>query len=204
MTMPLADPDDIARAVRALRAGGVVAFPTETVFGLGAAISRPDGVRLVFDLKRRPLSQPLPALVSSAEMAHPLVAEWPARADAMARRHWPGPLTLVLAKSPLVPDVVTAGGRTIALRCPAHPVALALIEALGEAVAATSANLHRGAPALAADEVRRVFPHELVTVLDGPPPPAGLPSTILFLGATPGDDRILREGPIAPADLGHD
>src|SRR5262245_36799749 len=134
------DPAVIARAAELLRAGRMVAFPTETVYGLGANALDPDAVRGIFGAKGRPASNPL--IVHVSELAHlaKVADDWPEAARLLAGRFWPGPITLVLPKREELPEVVTAGGPTVAVRCPAHPVAQALIRAAGVPVAAPSAN----------------------------------------------------------------
>src|SRR5262245_54040002 len=117
------EPEAIARAAEVLRRGGLVAFPTETVYGLGAAALDPAAVARVFEAKDRPAANPLIVHITGAEEARELTTSWPEAAARLAARFWPGPLTLVLPRSPRVPDLVTAGGPTVALRVPAHPVA---------------------------------------------------------------------------------
>src|SRR6266851_7124371 len=117
-------PSQISEAAALLRAGKLVAFPTETVYGLGANALDPAAVQKIFTAKGRPPSSPLIVHIHSIEMAKTLAASWPDAAEQLARRFWPGPLTLVLPKRPLVPDIVTAGLPTVGLRIPAHPVAL--------------------------------------------------------------------------------
>ena len=131
---------DLARAAALLRAGGTVAFPTETVYGLGANAFDPAAVERIFTAKRRPHTSPLIVHVDSIEMARGLAARWPDAAETLARRYWPGPLTLVVAKRPEIPDIVTAGLPTVGLRMPAHALALELIRAAGVPIAGPSAN----------------------------------------------------------------
>src|SRR5438552_2157485 len=119
--------DFIARAAAVLRAGGLVAFPTETVYGLGANALDAAAVARIFAAKGRPAINPLIVHVASVEQARELAAEWPGAAEGLAARFWPGPLTLVLPKRPSVPEIVTAGAATVGLRVPAHPVARALL-----------------------------------------------------------------------------
>src|SRR5579864_2702934 len=130
----------IKEAAQILRDGGLVAFPTETVYGLGANALDAAAVAKIYELKGRPETSPLIVHASSIEMARALVTEWPAEAEALAQRYWPGPLTLVLPKAPSIPDIVTAGLWTVGVRVPAHPIALALIDRAGVPVAAPSAN----------------------------------------------------------------
>src|SRR5579862_7585599 len=127
-------------AAQRIRRGELVAFPTETVYGLGANALDAAAVRQIFELKGRPETSPPIVHVSSIEMARRYAAEWPTEADELARAYWPGPLTLVLARSAEIPDIVTAGLPTVGLRMPAHEIALRLIEAAGVPIAAPSAN----------------------------------------------------------------
>ncbi len=120
--------DKIRHAAALLRAGKLVAFPTETVYGLGANALDAEAVARIFEAKGRPSSSPIIVHVSSVEMAKQVVSEWPERAELLASKFWPGPLTLVLKKQLAVPDLVTAGLDTVGVRMPSHPVALALIE----------------------------------------------------------------------------
>src|ERR1019366_41972 len=129
-------PDVIARAAAVARAGGLVAFPTETVYGLGANALDPAAVARIFTAKGRPAANPLIVHVAEIADARTMVAAWSDLAQRLAERFWPGPLTLVLPKHSSVPDPVTAGGPTVALRIPAHPVALALLGACGLPLAA--------------------------------------------------------------------
>src|SRR5437870_1666420 len=131
----------IQLAARILRAGGLVAFPTETVYGLGANALDVRAVARVFEVKGRPRFDPLIVHVADRRRAESLVTEFPLAARQLAERFWPGPLTLVLPKTDEVPDLVTAGGPTVAVRVPDHPVALALLRAADLPVAAPSANL---------------------------------------------------------------
>src|SRR4029453_13390233 len=130
----------ISEAAKLIRAGRLVAFPTETVYGLGANALDPEAVARIFAAKGRPRTSPLIVHVDSIEMARTLASIWSDTADRLARRYWPGPLTLVVPKRPEVPDIVTAGLPTVGLRMPAHPLALELIRASGLPIAAPSAN----------------------------------------------------------------
>src|SRR5947209_3761128 len=127
--------DRIARAAAVLRGGGLVAFPTETVYGLGALALDAEAVGRIFAAKGRPANNPIIVHVADAAAARRVVADWPDAAERLAARFWPGPLTLVLPRGADVPDAVTAGGPTVAVRVPAHPVALALLRAVGAPVA---------------------------------------------------------------------
>lgn len=201
MTERLApSPEGIARAAELLAAGEVVAFPTDTVYGVGVAGTRPDRLTALFELKDRPLDRRIPMLV--ADLAQAARAGWEAddRARALAERFWPGALTLVLpwcAGAPPNPEI----GGTQAFRAPDHPAALALIEAAGP-MFATSANVSDEPDTLGADEVLIAFATRqdgLAAVVDGGAVPGGRASTVLDLSVTPA--RILRPGPITAEQL---
>lgn len=196
---PALNAAEIEAAARLLRAGRLVAFPTETVYGLGANALDPEAVARIYAVKGRPPTSPLIVHVASIEMAQALVASWPEDADRLARRFWPGPLTLVLDKQPAIPSIVTAGLPTVGLRMPAHPLALALIRAAGVPLAAPSANRFTQLSPTTADHVRRGLGSEVDLILDGGPCPVGIESTVLSLvGAHP---VLLRPGGIARAEL---
>jgi L-threonylcarbamoyladenylate synthase len=194
------DPARTAIAAQRLRAGAVVALPTETVWGLAADASSEAAVRALYEIKGRPPRQPLPVLVADAHMARALAADWPDRAQELVQRFWPGPLTLVVPKSRAIPDLVTAGEPTVALRCPSHPAPLALVREFAGPLALTSANLSGQPPAHDADAVRTTFA-DRVFLLEGGPAPGGAASTILRLAGPHGPEEILREGPITSAEL---
>jgi L-threonylcarbamoyladenylate synthase len=186
--------DRIERAATLLRRGGLVAFPTETVYGLGVNALDREAVRRLFEAKGRPATDPLIVHVGSLEDAMPLVAHVPAPARTLAARFWPGPLTLVLPRSAAVPDEVTAGLETVAIRVPAHPVARALIAAAGVPTAAPSANLFsRPSPTCAAHVIADLG-GRIDLVLDGGPTEVGVESTVLDLARDP--PVILRPGAV--------
>lgn len=185
----------VERAAALIRAGKLVAFPTETVYGLGANALDAAAVERIFTAKGRPRTSPLIVHVDSVEMARGLAAEWPEAAEALARRYWPGPLTMVLPKRPIVPDIVTAGLPTVGLRMPAHPVALQLIRAAGVPIAAPSANRFTELSPTAAGHV----PDEIAdAVLDGGAARVGIESTVISLA---GPATLLRPGVIPLPDL---
>src|SRR5579859_1593633 len=188
----------IKEAAERLRAGGVVAFPTETVYGLGANALDAAAVAKIYELKGRPAASPLIVHAASIEMVRSLVAEWPERAAELAERWWPGPLTLVLAKSAAVPDIVTAGLPTVGVRIPAHPLALELIREAGVPLAAPSANRFTGLSPTTAEHVREAF-GDAVPVLDGGPCQVGIESTVVSLVG--GKITLLRPGMIALPDI---
>ncbi len=195
--------EQITSAAGVLRAGGVVAFPTETVYGLGADAMNEAAVRRVFAIKGRPSRNPLIVHVSSVEMATRCAkpGAFDARAARLASAFWPGPLTLVLPKAASAPDVVTGGGPTVAIRVPAHPVALALIEALGGPIVGPSANVSGHVSPTTAAHVRAEF-GDAVMVLEGGACVAGIESTVLWLGAGGNDRaRVLRQGVISAGQI---
>jgi len=185
-------------AAARIREGRLVAFPTETVYGLGANALNARAVARIFELKGRPASSPLIMHAASIEMARGLVMEWPAMADELAARYWPGPLTLVLSKSQQIPDVVTAGLPTVGVRVPAHPLALRLIEMAGVPIAAPSANPFTHLSPTTAQHVIDEF-GDGVDVLDGGPSQVGIESTVVSLVG--GKLTLLRPGMISMGDV---
>lgn len=189
----------IAEAAAALGAGDLVAFPTETVYGLGANALNADAVARIFAAKGRPATNPLIVHIAQSADASAL-ADTSAPAFArLAAAFWPGPLTLVLPKQPIVPDIVTAGGPTVALRVPRHPVALALLQAAGVPLAAPSANRSEQLSPTRAQHVVEGLEEAVDIVLDGGPAEVGLESTVLDLTEQP--PRLLRPGHITCSDL---
>ena len=188
------EPDLIADAALCLRRGGLVAFPTETVYGLGVAALDAAAVRRLFAAKGRPPDDPLIVHVASLDRLAPLVSLRPSLVDALAARFWPGPLTLVLRRSTLVPDEVTAGLETVAVRVPAHPVAQALLAAADIPVAAPSANLFSRPSPTRAAHVLHDLDGRIDMVIDGGPTQVGVESTVLDLsGDVP---EVLRPGAV--------
>lgn len=190
----------LARAAEVLRAGGLVAFPTETVYGLGAHALDERAVARIYAAKGRPAYNPLIAHVADADAARALVSAWPLAAELLARAFWPGPLTLVLPKRALVPDAITAGLPDVAVRVPGHPVALALLRAAGIPVAAPSANRFTQLSPTSAEHVVASLGDAVDLVLDGGPTTVGIESTVVDLsGPLP---RMLRPGMIDAAQIG--
>lgn len=173
--------DAIVIGKQLLEAGQLVAFPTETVYGLGANALDVDAVLRIFEAKGRPQFDPLIVHCDSPEHAFALASDIPVAARQLAQRFWPGPLTLVLPKRPIVPDLVTSGMPTVALRVPAHPLALELLTAFGGPIAAPSANKFGRISPTTAEHVRSEFGEELQLVLDGGPCRTGIESTIVSL-----------------------
>lgn len=186
---------DVAHAAELIRQGKLVAFPTETVYGLGANALNAAACERIFTAKRRPHTSPLIVHVDSIDMARRYAAKWPDAAEKLARRYWPGPLTLVLPKRAEIPDVVTAGLATVGIRVPAHPLALDLIRAAGLPIAAPSANRFTELSPTYANHV----PAELADfVIDGGPARVGIESTVLSLAGSP---TLLRPGVIPLPEL---
>lgn len=186
------DPGRVERAAALLRTGRLVAFPTETVYGLGANALDAAAVRGIFAAKGRPPSNPVIVHVQEPAQVRNVAASWPATAAQLAAAFWPGPLTLVVPKLPTVPDEVTAGGPTVAVRCPAHPVARALLAAAGVPVAAPSANRSTELSPTLADHVLKSLNGRIDLVLDGGPCPGGIESTVVDV--TGPVVRLLRPG----------
>jgi L-threonylcarbamoyladenylate synthase len=175
----MANKNEIERAARIVRDGGLVVFPTETVYGLGANALDASAVRKIYALKGRPATSPLIVHVASVEQAKELAAEWLPEAERLARQYWPGPLTIVVPKKATVPDEVTAGLPTVGLRMPRHPVALELLRAAGLPIAAPSANRFTQLSPTTAEHVREAFGAETPFLLDGGPCEVGLESTVI-------------------------
>jgi len=193
------DPVSISKAVAILKAGGLVAFPTETVYGLGADGLNQRAVEKIFEAKGRPKNNPLILHVPGIEAAKPLASHWPPLAQKLAEKYWPGPLTIVLPASGLVPDIVRAGNPTVALRSPAHPVAADLLRAFNGPLAAPSANRTTELSPTRPEHVIKGLDGRVGLVLDGGPTRDGIESTIINLATTP--PIVLRPGPISVAEL---
>lgn len=193
------DPERLRQAAEVLRGGGLAAFPTETVYGLGAHALDPAAVERIYTAKGRPSYNPLIVHVADAGAARALAAAWPDEAERLAAAFWPGPLTLVLPKHDSIPPSVTAGLPSVALRVPAHPVAHALLTIAGIPVAAPSANRSTGVSPTTAGHVARSLGERVDVIVDGGPCPVGIESTVLSLaGPVP---TLLRPGTISVDDL---
>ena len=188
------DASALVAAARVLRAGGLVAFPTETFYGLGAAALNAAAARRVFEAKGRPVSMPLLVLVDSVDMLGQVAREVPPRARALMDRYWPGALTLVLPAAAGVPEVVTAGTGTVGVRLPAHAVARALVSTLREPITAPSANATGAAPPTTATDVLASLGGVVDLVIDAGATPGGAPSTVLDVTVEP--PRLIRQGAI--------
>ena len=193
------EPSTLEQAAEVLRRGGLVAFPTETVYGLGANALDAAAVAGIFAAKGRPSFNPLIVHVPDEAGARSLVPEWPEYAATLARSFWPGPLTIVLHKRSIVPDIVTAGIDSVALRVPSHPVALALLRAAQLPLAAPSANRSNALSPTTAQHVERSLGDRVDLILDGGPTEVGIESTVIDLrGPRP---LILRPGVIGLREL---
>lgn len=191
------DRNALRRAAQLLRHGHLVAFPTETVYGLGANALDPDAVRAIFAAKERPSFNPLIVHVARPDEARKLSGRWPDCAARLADALWPGPLTLVLPRSSLVPDEITGGLDTVALRAPSHPVARALILEAGMPVAAPSANRFAAVSPTTAAHVASSLGDRVRLILDDGPTPVGIESTVV--DCTGNRPRLLRPGGMATA-----
>ena len=195
------DPAALEAAARVLRGGRLVAFPTETFYGLGAHALDETAVARIFRAKGRPADKPLLVLVESLAMVERVAREVPDRARRLMAKYWPGPLTLILPARADLPVALTAGTGTIGVRLSAHPVALALVRAVGAPVTAPSANPHEGPAPRTADDVLIALGSGVDLVLDGGPTPGGPPSTVLDVTGAP--PALLRPGAVVltPEDL---
>ena len=193
------DDSALAEAARVLLGGGLVAIPTETVYGLAAVATDPEAVAKIFAAKGRPSTNPLIAHASDLAMARSCVADWPLIADELAQWFWPGPLTIVLPRSAIIPDIVTGGGGTVGVRVPAVRSTRALIAHVGKPLAAPSANRSNRLSPTTAEHVLRDLDGRIDLILDGGPSRVGLESTVLDLSG--GALRILRPGPITARDI---
>jgi len=196
---PAATDAALDRAAELLRGGGLVAIPTETVYGLAADALDEEAVAGIFRAKGRPASNPLIVHVADVAMARGLAAEWPAAAERITAALWPGPVTVVVPKGPRIPDTVTAGGPTVALRCPAQPLARRLIERAGIPLAAPSANRSERVSPTTAHHVLEGLGAKVGLILDGGPCDRGIESTVVDCTTSP--PKILRPGPLSRRQL---
>lgn len=188
-------PEEIHRAAALIRSGELVAFPTETVYGLGANALDPAAIEKIYAAKGRPATSPLIVHVDSIEMARTLVREWPEKAELLARRFWPGPLTLVLQKKSQVHDRVTAGLDTVGVRMPSNRIALTLISEAGVPLAAPSANRFTELSPTTAQHVRDSLGDRVAMILDGGPTTVGIESTVVSLAGS--EAVLLRPGMVS-------
>ncbi len=191
--------EQVEKGVSILKKGGVIVFPTDTVYGLGAGIVIDSAVERVYRIKGRPRNMALPLLLADLDQLEDIAVSIPASARLLAEKFWPGPLTLVLLKSDTVSDIVSGGNKTVAVRVPAHPVPAALAQEVGTPIIGTSANLSGQPSALTAEEVRAQIGDKVDLIIEGKCP-GGRESTVVDLtGETP---VILRPGAISREELG--
>ncbi|MCB0194762.1 MAG: threonylcarbamoyl-AMP synthase [Anaerolineae bacterium] len=197
--LPASSSKAIKLARRLLREGEAVAFPTDTVYGLGANAFERFAVRQIFALKKRPPEKGLPVFIYQIDDLNLVARNVPNQAWPLLQKFWPGPLTVVLPKVAALPDDVTAGQDTVAVRIPDHPVSLKLVIEFGRPLAVTSANISGQDTPTTAQAVATQLGPTLPLVLDGGPSPSTQPSTIIDLSSTP--PRVLRQGALAIAPL---
>lgn len=193
------DPEAMKKAVQLLKAGGLVAFPTDTVYGLGAYAFFAQGVERIYHVKGRPLNKAIPLLLGQVDSLPQVAHDISREARLLTERFWPGPLTVVLYRKPIVPDIVSGGGPTVALRVPDHPFTLRLIEAVGAPLATTSANLTGHPDPQTAQEVADYLEGRIDLIVDGGRCPGGIPSTVVDLTRTP--PVVVRPGAISREQL---
>jgi L-threonylcarbamoyladenylate synthase len=189
----------LERAVDLLRQGHVVAFPTDTVYGVGVHALQEQAVARLFVAKQRPMEQAIPLLLADAEALDQVCVDIPSAAWELARRFWPGALSLVLWRGPAVPSVVAGGGATVAVRVPDHALVRDLCRRVPGPLATSSANLHGQPPAITAGDVRHGLRGRIPLILDGGPCTGGLSSTVVDLTVQPA--AIVRSGPISARQL---
>jgi L-threonylcarbamoyladenylate synthase len=191
--------EQIKRGVSVLRAGGIAAYPTDTVYGLGASANLPRAIQRIYEVKERPPNMPLPLLLSDVSQIDGVAESVPEIAWSLIDAFLPGALTLVLKKSSSVSDIISGGGTTVAVRIPAHPVPVALVEGLGAPIVGTSANLSGRPSPLTADEVHSQLGSKVNFIIDGGRCPGGKESTVVDVtGKVP---VVLREGAISREEL---
>lgn len=195
LVLPANEPNSVEQAVTLLRAGQVIIFPTDTVYGLGAHGFIPSAIEKLFALKGREPRKAIPLLLASTEDVTKVAVDIPPIAWRLAERFWPGPVTIVLWKAAAVLDVLTAGGDSVAVRIPGHDMALQLITALGAPLAATSANLSGQPEAVTAEEAQAIFGNQVSLILDAGRCPGGVPSTVVDVTVFP--PLIRRRGALA-------
>ncbi|MBI3158174.1 MAG: threonylcarbamoyl-AMP synthase [Chloroflexi bacterium] len=197
LILPAGDPAAIAEAVRALRRGAPVAFPTDTVYGLGALVTDPAAIGRLYDIKSRDETKAIPVLLAGDDQLPQVAVELSPAARQLARRFWPGPLTLVVPRRPALPEILSPRP-TIGVRVPDHPAARALLAAAGP-LAVTSANLSGAADCRTAEEVAAQLGGRIALILDGGMTPGGVPSTVA--DTTGPEVAILRAGPITAEEI---
>ncbi len=189
----------IEQGVEIIRRGGVIAFPTDTVYGLGAGAYIEPAIERIFKVKQRPPEMALPLLLADASQIHEVARDLPPHAWRLIKRFWPGGLTLVVYRTKIIKDIITAGGDTVAIRMPDHPVARSLIRGSGMPIIGTSANISSQSPVLTAEDVRRQIGDKVDLIIDGEPVPLGIESTVVDV--TGEVAVILREGAVSREEI---
>jgi L-threonylcarbamoyladenylate synthase len=197
--LPARIQEQIEQGIAIIRKGGVVAFPTDTVYGLGAGAYIESGIQQIFDIKKRPLEMALPLLLADVSQIHEVARDVPAYAWRLIRQFFPGGLTLVVFHTKVVKDIITAGGDTVAIRVPDHPVPRALIRGCGMPVIGTSANVSGQPAVLSAEDVRRQLGDAVPLIIEAVFPPNGKESTVVDV--TGEVAVILREGAIPRSEI---
>ena len=196
-------PDPSSQAIEdiqsVLNSGGVIAFPTDTFYGLGADPFNPDAISKIFKIKQRPADKPLLILIHSRNQLEELTQEITDNARKLMEHFWPGPLTLIFKAAPGLPDALTAGTGTIGIRLPGHPFTCRLLETLGRPLTAPSANISGAEELRTAQQVESALGEKLDLIIDGGPTPGGRPSTVLDTTTNP--PALLREGALSRSDL---
>ena len=197
--LSLEDNRALDNAVSTLQHGGVISFPTDTVYGIGASLEYPNALRRIYDIKGRSAAKPLPILISRIEMLDKLSPDVDESLVELAEQFWPGALTIVIPAADHLPAEVKAADNTIGVRLPNHSIPLTIAERAGGAIATTSANLSGQDAALAASTIQEVFGAAIDVVLDGGFAPQENPSTVIRV--TDGDIVVLREGAVSAEDI---
>ncbi|MFC1962443.1 L-threonylcarbamoyladenylate synthase [Chloroflexota bacterium] len=193
--MSLSLEQQLQKGIEILKQGGLVAFPTDTVYGLGADAFHNEAVERIYSIKERPHSQPFPILVADLSQAEAVAESWTPLASLLAQRFWPGALTLLLPKAKTVPSILSGEKGAIGVRLPHHPIPLALIKGLGNPIVGTSANRSGQRSPLTAQEVHLQLDNRLDLVIDGGRCPGGVESTVVDV--TEAVPRIVRKGAIS-------
>ena len=191
--------NELDKAFAALDNGGVVVFPTDTLYGLGADVFSLPALQRIFAIKGRPAELALPVLVAGLDQVESVALPMSNQAQELAERFWPGPLTLVMRRSPELPDLVTGGADTVAVRMPAHRIPLALARRLGRPITGTSANLSRQPDLLDLDSIENQLGNLVDYIIRSGPPPEGTGSTVVDI--TRNEPRLLREGAISLEEI---
>ena len=194
----MSDRSEIDKAISILKNGGVIAFPTDTVYGIGANALDEKAVERIYQIKERPRNKPIAVLVSSIDEVTEITTDVPPIFYKFASRHWPGALTIILRSNERLPSIIGAGRPTVGVRMPDNEIALSLIRELGNPIAATSANPSGGVSATSAEQVRELLKDRVDFIIDGGHTEIGVASTVVDLSVSP--PSVLRQGTVTIAD----